>query len=204
MQFGYARVSTHEQSAEAQRQALREAGCERVFSDTCSGSVACVDRPELQALGAQLRPGDGLVVWRLDRLGRNLRDLLDFVSGLERRQVQFHSLQEQMDTSTAVGRMIFQVFGALAEYERGLMRERTLAGLAAARASGRKGGRPRALREDDLRVAAALLRTRNISVMEICRTLGVGKSTLYRHLAPDGSRRRPPRDQPPGDTPRLF
>jgi DNA invertase Pin-like site-specific DNA recombinase len=132
-----------------------------------------------------------LVVWRLDRLGRNLQDLIGFVDGLNDGDVQFASLTEQMDTSTNMGRLIFQIFGAMAEYERALIRERAAAGAAAARARGRLGGRPRALTPKKLSTAQALMRDPSISVAQICRTVGVSRRTLYRHLAPDGSLRQP-------------
>ena len=192
IRFGYARVSTYDQTHDLQLDALAAAGCapEHIHTDTCSGSVACADRPALQQLRGRLRPGDTLVVWRLDRLGRNLQDLIGFVDGLRDDDVQFASLTEQMDTTTHMGRPIFQLFGALAEYERALISERAAAGAAAARARGRLGGRPRALTPEKLSTAQVLMRDPSISVTQICRTVGVSRRTLYRHLAPDGSLRR--------------
>ena len=191
IRFGYARVSTHDQTHDLQLDALAAAGCapEHIHTDTCSGSVACADRPALQELRGRLRPGDTLVVWRLDRLGRNLPDLIGFVDSLGDDDVQFASLTEQMDTATHMGRLIFQFFGALAEYERALISERAAAGAAAARARGRLGGRPRALTPEKLSTAQALMRDPSISVSQVCRTVGVSRRTLYRHLAPDGTLR---------------
>ena len=191
IRFGYARVSTHDQTYDLQLDALAAASCapEHIHTDTCSGSVACADRPALQQLRSRMRPGDTLVVWCLDRLGRNLQDLIGFVDGLRDDDMQFTSLTEQMDTSTHMGRLIFQIFGSLAEYERGLIRERAEAGAAAARARGRLGGRPRALTAEKMRTAQALMRDPSISVAQVCRTVGISRRTLYRHLTPDGERR---------------
>ena len=143
MLVGYARVSTVEQTLALQEDALRAAGCERRFTDTLSGAKA--ERPGLAQALAFLRPGDVLVVWRLDRLGRSLKALIETLNGLEGRGIGFKSLTEQLDTTTSGGKLIFHVFGALAEFERDLIRERTQAGLAAARARGRQGGRPKKL-----------------------------------------------------------
>ena len=191
IRFGYARVSTHDQTHDLQFDTLVAAGCtpEHIHTDTCSGSVACADRPALQQLRSRLQPGDTLVVWRLDRLGRNLQDLIGFVDDLKHEEVQFASLTEQMDTATTMGRLIFQIFGALAEYERALIRERAEAGAAAAQARGRMGGRPRALTSEKLSTAQALMRDPSISVGQICHTVGVSRRTLYRYLTPDGQLR---------------
>ncbi len=189
IRFGYVRVSTHEQNHDLQIDALRAAGCERIYTDTCSGSVACAERPELQRLCEQLRPDDIVVVWKLDRLGRDLRDLLAFIDGLKERSVQFASVTERIDTSGSMGWLVFQIFGALAEFERDRIRERTLAGLAAARARGRKGGRPAKLTGAALEQAAQLMREGRLPIGEITRIAGVSKTTLYRHLHPDGSPR---------------
>jgi DNA invertase Pin-like site-specific DNA recombinase len=142
MLIGYARVSTFEQTLDLQQDALTKAGCEQTFTDTISGSVA--ERPGLQNALLYLREGDTLVVWRLDRLGRSLKHLIDTITTLHERDIGFRSLTENIDTTTSSGKLIFHVFGALAEFERDLIRERTQAGLAAARARGRHGGRPRA------------------------------------------------------------
>ena len=188
IRFGYARVSTHDQTHDLQLDVLAAAGCapEHIHTDTCSGPVACADRPALQQLRGQMCPGDTLAVWRLDRLGRNLQDLIGFVDGLKNDDVQFVSLTEQMDTSTHMGRLIFQIFGALAEYERALIQERA----AAARARGRPGGRPRVLTPEKLSTAQTLMRDPSISVSQVCRTVGGSRRTLYRHLTPDGSLRQ--------------
>lgn len=138
--LGYARVSTGDQDAQLQHDALTAAGCYRIFTDTASGALQL--RPELGKLMDQLRPGDTLVVWRLDRLGRSIRHLIDQLSELQERGIEFRSLQENIDTSSPGGRLVFHIFASLAEFERDLIRERTNAGLAAARARGRTGGRP--------------------------------------------------------------
>lgn len=193
MRFGYARVSTHDQHHDLQLDALAQAGCERIFTDSCSGSTACADRPELQQLRARLRAGDVIVIWKLDRLGRNLRDLITFVSDLEGDGIEFISLTEQMDTTTMMGRLVFQIFGALAEYERSLISERTKAGLASARARGRKGGRGRKFGDAQVRRAAELMRAGQLTVDEICATMRIGRTTLYRYITPEGDIRPEPR-----------
>ena len=182
MLIGYARVSTQDQTPLLQVDALEAVGCERIFTEQASGAQR--DRPQLKAALDYMRDGAGdvLVVWRLDRLARSLGQLIETVEALERRRIGFRSLTEAIDTTSAGGRLIFHLFGAMAEFERGLIRERTKAGLAAARARGRVGGRPPALAEADLVVARALLRERGISVEAVARRLGVAPSTLYRHL----------------------
>lgn len=180
MLIGYARVSTDEQNTRMQLDALGSAGCERVFSEQASG--AAVTRPVLADAISHLRRGDTLVVWRLDRLGRSLPHLIEVVRQLEVDGVGLRSLTEGIDTTTANGRLIFHLFGALAQFERELMRERTQAGLAAARARGRKGGRPPKLSPEKLRVAKRLLKDPDSTVAEIARTLGVHRSTLHKAL----------------------
>jgi DNA invertase Pin-like site-specific DNA recombinase len=180
MRIGYARVSTGEQTARLQRDALEAAGCARIFEETASGAAR--ERPALAAALDYMRAGDVLVVWRLDRLARSLRQLLETAEGLEARGVGLASLTEAIDTASPGGRLVFQVFGALAEFERGLLRERTMAGLAAARARGRRGGRPPALSAEDLAHARALLADPAITVAQAAKRLGVAPSTLYRHL----------------------
>lgn len=177
--LGYARVSTAEQSTQGQVDALNTAGAERVFSDTASGLRA--DRPALAELLAAAQEGDTVVVVRLDRLGRSLPELLRLIEDLARRGVALRSLGEQIDTSTAAGRLVLHVFGALAEFERAVMRERTVAGLAAARARGRIGGRRPALRGARL-AHARQLRADGTPVREIAQLLAVGRSTVYRAL----------------------
>ena len=178
--LGYARVSTSEQDPRLQHDALEAAGCYRVFTDTASGSLA--SRPQLDLLLDQLRPGDTLVVWRLDRLGRSVRHLIDQISALEGRGVHFRSLQDHIDTSSSGGRLIFHIFASLAEFERDLIRERTQAGLAAARARGRVGGRPTKLSTDDVATARRLYASKTVTVPEIGKILGVSRSTVYRAL----------------------
>jgi DNA invertase Pin-like site-specific DNA recombinase len=180
MRVGYARVSTHEQNLELQLDALKKAGCERVFEDKASGAKS--ERPGLAKAREMLRPGDTLVVWRLDRLGRSLKHLIEAVTELDEAGVGFLSLTENIDTTTNGGRLVFHIFGALAEFERGLIRERTLAGLAAARARGRKGGRPKKMDAKKLSQAKALLASRDQSVADVASLLKVGRATLYRAL----------------------
>ena len=180
MLVGYARVSTLEQTLALQQDALTKAGCERTFTDTASGSKT--DRPGLDEALNFVRPGDTLVVWRLDRLGRSLRHLIDTISLLQERGIGFKSLQEQIDTTTSGGKLVFHVFGALAEFERDLIQERTQAGLQAARARGRLGGRPRALDHKKVQMAQALYNDKSNSITDICRTLRVSRATLYRYV----------------------
>jgi DNA invertase Pin-like site-specific DNA recombinase len=182
--LGYARVSTLEQDEALQVDALRAAGCARVFVDKASGKLE--HRPALDRLMEQLRPGDTLVVWRLDRLGRSLRHLIDTVQLLDARGVVFRSLTESIDTSTPGGKLIFHVFGALAQFERDLIRERTLAGLAAARARGRKGGRPTVWTSEKLRVARDMYASREHDVATIARVVGVSRASVYRALCTSG------------------
>ncbi len=179
---GYARVSTAVQDPALQLDALGVAGCWRVFTDYASGSRE--DRPELAAALDCLRPGDTLVVWRLDRLGRSLQHLIDTVTALQERGVGFRSVTESIDTTTAGGRLVFHLFGALAEFERQLIRDRTLAGLAAARARGRVGGRPRTMTPAKLRLARAMrAQDPPVSLGQIATELGLAKSTVARNLA---------------------
>ena len=178
MLVGYARVRT--QDPALQLDALKAAGCERVFTEKASGAQR--DRPELQAALRYIRKGDTLVVWKLDRLARSIKQLIETVEALGEEGIGFRSLTEAIDTTTNGGRLVFHIFAALAEFERSIIRERTIAGLEAARARGRKGGRPPALSPKDLAAAKAMLRDPDITVSEIARRLGVVPSTLYRHL----------------------
>jgi DNA invertase Pin-like site-specific DNA recombinase len=180
MLIGYARVSTRDQKAHLQLDALREAGCAKIFEEAASGARR--DRPELNAALEFMRAGDTLVVWKLDRLARSTRQLLETVERLSQRQMGFKTITQDIDTTNAGGRLIFTVFGAIAEFEREIIRERTRAGLDAARSRGRKGGRPRSLSEKDLKQARALLTDPEITVEDIARRFGVGPSTLYRYL----------------------
>jgi DNA invertase Pin-like site-specific DNA recombinase len=180
MLIGYARVSTLDQTLALQQDALSAAGCEQLYTDTASGSLK--ERPGLTQALSHLRPGDTLVVWRLDRLGRSLPHLIETVADLSARGVGFRSLQEQIDTTTSGGKLIFHVFGALAEFERDVIRERTQAGLAAARARGRTGGRPQRLTLRKIEQLQTLASDRRNSVGEICQTLGISRSTFYRYV----------------------
>jgi DNA invertase Pin-like site-specific DNA recombinase len=181
MQIGYARVSTEEQHLALQLDALTAAACERIFEDTITGTSA--DRPSLTRVLEELRPGDTLVVWRLDRLGRSLRHLIDLITTLDERGIGFKSTTEQIDTTTSGGKLIFHIFGALAEFERNLIRERTKAGLAAARARGKLGGRPRKLATDGkMQLARTLYREKKRPIADICKMLGISRATLYRHV----------------------
>ena len=180
MLIGYARVSTHEQNLDLQKDALKQAGCEKIFVDEVSGIIAA--RPGLDKAMEILREKDSLVVWRLDRLGRSLKHLIELVGEFEERKVGFRSLQESMDTSTSGGKLIFHVFAALAEFEHNLIQERTKAGLSAARARGRKGGRPIKLDEKKRKAVVQLYNERNHSVDEICQMMEISKPTLYSYV----------------------
>jgi len=174
-------VSTVDQRLDLQLDALKAAGCQRVWSDTASGSLT--ERPKLTELFDHLRPGDTLVVWRLDRLGRSVRHLIDLVGELSDRRVGFRSLQEGIDTTTPGGRLVFHVFSALAQFEREIIIERSRAGVAAARARGRVGGRPALMTPAKLATARRLRDSREHTLKEIASVIGVSRSTLVRHLA---------------------
>jgi len=178
--IGYARVSTHDQSTALQHDALTRAGCIRIFAESASGAQR--ERPELAKALDYMRPGLTLVVWKLDRLARSLKQLIETVEALEARKIGFRSLTEAIDTTTPGGKLIFHIFAALAEFERSIIRERTKAGLDAARARGRTGGRPPALSPQDIQQVRALLRDPDITVAQVAQRFGVGESTLYRHL----------------------
>jgi DNA invertase Pin-like site-specific DNA recombinase len=180
MNIGYARVSTADQNLDLQNDALDSAGCENIYTDKMSGAKTA--RPGLDQILSVLRKDDTLVVWKLDRLGRSLKHLIQVMNILDERGIYFKSVQESLDTSTPGGKLIFHVFGALAEFERDIIRERTLAGLAAARARGRKGGRPRKLSKKQVEMAKNLMKDISIPIAEICKTLGVSKATLYRYV----------------------
>lgn len=181
MLVGYARVSTQDQNLDLQRDALLKAGCEKIFEEKKSGKAGTV-RPEFQAALAFLRPDDVLVVWKLDRLGRSLVEMMRTIDGLRHQEVHFRSLTEQFDSGTAHGRFALQMHGAMAEYFLDLNRERTMEGLKAAVARGRKGGRPKRLSEADMEVARALLAAGNISIAAIAKRLGVSRFTFYRYF----------------------
>lgn len=180
MLIGYARVSTLEQDVALQVDALKKADCDNIFDDTASG--ASTQRPGLTEALSYVRKGDTLVVWRLDRLGRSLRHLIDVIADLEERGIGFRSLQESIDTTTSGGRLIFQIFGALAEFERNLIKERTQAGLTAARARGRLGGRPKSLDAKKTELAYKLYDEKKHTIKEICQMLGISKPSLYSYL----------------------
>ena len=178
--LGYARVSTIRQTPALQVDALEAAGCERVFTDV--GSGATMQRPAYEELRRYLRRGDLLVVWKLDRLGRSLRDLINIMAELEKEGIAFKSLTEGIDTSTAAGRMVANIFGSLAEFERELIRERTLAGLNAARARGRSGGRPSVMTPERIELVRKLREQEGMTLDQIASTVGVGRSTVVRAL----------------------
>jgi DNA invertase Pin-like site-specific DNA recombinase len=176
---GYARVSTLDQKPELQLDALKTNGCAKLFVERASGAKE--ERPQLLAALDYLRPGDTLVVWKLDRLARSMKQLIETVDELKARGIGFRSLTEAIDATTAAGELFFHIFGALAQFERSVIRERTNAGLKAALARGRKGGRRPKVKPDDIRAALALLRDPQISVRGAAKRLGLSVSTLYRH-----------------------
>lgn len=181
MKVGYIRVFKQKQNEALQRDALKEAKCEKYFSDKITGSK--FERKGLEELLAFVRPGDTVIVWKLDRLGRSLKDLIETLNILKDRGVDFISLTENIDTTTPSGKLIFHLMGALAEFERDLIRERTNAGLAAARARGRVGGRPkRLITNGKVALARRLFADPNHSIPEICSTLDISRSTLYRYV----------------------
>jgi DNA invertase Pin-like site-specific DNA recombinase len=180
MLIGYARVSTSDQTLDLQEDALEKLGCSRIFTDTVSGAKA--ERTGLDEALNYVRTGDTLVVWRLDRLGRSLNHLIETITGLNNRHIGFKSITESIDTTTSGGKLIFHIFGALAEFERDIIRERTQAGLQAARARGRKGGRPKSLTGKKAQMAQALYMDKNNTIDEICKTLNVSRATLYRYV----------------------
>jgi DNA invertase Pin-like site-specific DNA recombinase len=181
MLIGYARVSTDDQNLDLQRDALSRAGCKKIYEDRMSGARAA--RPGLTTALEVARASDVLVVWRLDRLGRSLKDLIELVSTLDRQGVGLQSLQESIDTTSSSGKLIFHMFGALAEFERNLIRERTHAGLTAARARGRKGGRPKALDPTKRRLVVKLYHERQHTIDEICEMMDISRPTLYSYIA---------------------
>ena len=183
MLLGYARVSTDDQHLTLQHDALTQAGCDQLFDDYGSGATA--DRTGLRRVLAYARAGDTIVVWRLDRLSRSLKDLIDMVTVLEGKGIGLKSLHESIDTTSSSGKLIFHIFGALAEFERTLIRERTTAGLAAARARGRQGGRPKGGDEKKRKAALALKRDPTYTVQNICRIVGISRNTYYKYTRED-------------------
>lgn len=183
MKIGYARVSTLDQSLALQIDALEKVGCDRIFKDEgVSGSKS--DRPGLNEALEFIRPGDTLVVWKLDRLGRSIEHLRSTVFDLQNRGIEFLSIQDAIDTNTATGQLFFSIMAAMAEFERDLIRERTQAGLAAARARGKKGGRPKTVTESQVKRARELVKNPDLTIVEICKIIGVTRPTYYREIAP--------------------
>ena len=180
MLIGYSRVSTEDQNLDLQNDALKQAGCDKIIEEKVSG--AKTDRAGLDEALSFLRKGDTLVVWKLDRLGRSLQHLIQVVNQLREKGIYFRSIQESLDTSSSGGKLIFHIFGALAEFERDVIRDRTMAGLAAARARGRVGGRPKIMTDKKVRLAKTLLADHTNTIDDVCETLGVSRATLYRYL----------------------
>jgi DNA invertase Pin-like site-specific DNA recombinase len=180
MLIGYARISTADQTLDLQLDALKKAGCEQIFTDRVSGTKA--ERKGLTEALSHLRAGDTLVLWRLDRLGRSLRHLIDTITALNDRGVGFKSLQENIDTTTSGGKLVFHIFGALAEFEREIIRERTQAGLQSARSRGKVGGRPKALTLKEVQMLRNMAADKSLTVSDICKTLGIGRTTFYRYV----------------------
>lgn len=187
MIIGYARVSTKDQSLNLQKDALNKNGCKKIYSEFESGVKS--ERPELKRMIGQLREGDIIVVWKLDRLGRSLRELVNLITKLQETGVEFKSLQDNIDTTTPAGKLTFHLFAALAEFERDIISSRTKAGLESAKARGKKGGRPKGLSnkaKDKARLAESLYRENQRSITEICEHLDISKPTLYRYLRTRG------------------
>ncbi len=186
MLVGYALVSTSDQNLDLQIDALDKAGCEKIFQDVASGAKS--ERPGLTEALSFMRAGDTLTVWKLDRLGRSLKHLIEVITQLNEEEKEFKSIQENLDTSTSTGKLLFHLLGSLAEFERSLIRERTMAGLEAARARGRRGGRPRVMDERKVALAKSMLSDPATSIADVSKTLGVSKATLYTYLnQEDGS-----------------
>jgi DNA invertase Pin-like site-specific DNA recombinase len=186
MLIGYARVSTTDQTLALQQDALTKAECERIFTDTASGAIA--ERKGLEEALSHLRPGDTLVVWKLDRLGRSLKDLITRITQLQNQDIGFKSLTEQIDTTTSGGKLIFHIFGALAEFERDIIRERTQAGLAAARTRGKRGGRRPNLKPQDIAMVRKLYEDKQTPIEDICRMFKISRMTLWRYVKKAGDK----------------
>ena len=180
MNIGYARVSTEDQNLDLQNDALKEAKCDHIYEEKISGKIK--DRPALDEALNFMRKGDTLVVWKLDRLGRSLRHLIEIINKLMDHGMYFMSLQEKIDTTSTSGKLIFHIFAALAEFEREIISERTKAGLKAARARGRFGGRPKKLNEQQTQMVKKMWRDHTITIEEICRTFDISRTTLYHYL----------------------
>src|SRR5215218_7326496 len=180
MLIGYARISTQDQTLAPQRDALEKVGCEKIFTDRVSSTKE--ERKGLTEALSHLREGDTLVVWRLDRLGRSLRHLIDTITALGERGVGFKSLQENIDTTTSGGKLVFHIFGSMAEFEREIIRERTLAGLASARSRGRKGGRPQPISDKEMQKVRELYNSNSLPVEDIRRRFNITRMTLHRYV----------------------
>ena len=180
MLIGYARVSTQDQNLDLQVEALQKSGCDKIYKEIVSGCKA--DRRTLTEAFSYLRSGDILVVWRLDRLGRSLKQLIELINALKEREIGFKSIIEAIDTTTPTGQFFFHITGAFAELERDLIRERTKAGLASARARGRKGGRPKAIDAEAFQMALVLYNEKNTTVANISKQFNISKRTFYRYL----------------------
>lgn len=180
MKIGYARISTKDQKLDLQTDALKSAGCEKIFADSTSGAKSV--RPGLDEALNFARKKDVIVVWKLDRLGRGLKRLIQTVNELSEREVGFESIEEKLDTMTASGKLLFHIFGALAEFERELIRERTNAGLKAARARGRNGGRPKSLSAADEKMVKKLMDDKTIPIKDVCKQFQISRSTLYKYF----------------------
>lgn len=185
MRIGYARVSTQDQNMDLQHDALTQSGCSKIFVDKISG--VATERKGLQEALAYARPGDTLVVWKLDRLGRTLKNLIHFINELHTKNINFISLQESIDTTSPSGKLVFHLFASLAEFERDMIIERTKAGLSAARARGRVGGRRKKLTPEKLKQVKALYDSKTVPVKEICSTFSIAKPTLYKYLKKEHS-----------------
>ena len=188
MKIGYARVSTGEQNLDLQLDALKQAGCEEIFTDKTSGAKS--DRPGLEKAMGFVREGDTLIVWKLSRFARSLKDMIAKVTSLRDRNIGFTSLTENIDLTTKEGRFQFAVFAAMAELQREIIVENTQAGLRAARARGNYGGRKPALSSDQIQMASNLIKDKDIPVRQICETLNVSRATLYRYVSPEGQIRK--------------
>lgn len=180
MLIGYARISTQDQSLDLQVDNLKKTGCEKIFSDIASGAKS--ERPGLNEALNYARKGDVIVVWKLDRLGRSIKHLIEIVNNLKEKEIGFKSLQENIDTTTVGGKLIFHIFASLAEFEREIIRERTKAGLEAARARGKLGGRPKSLDKNEIKMLVQLHSDPAIEIDDICKQFDISRPTMYRYL----------------------
>jgi DNA invertase Pin-like site-specific DNA recombinase len=182
VKIGYIRTSTIDQNLDLQKDALKKEGCEKIFIDQLSGSLSKAQRPNLKDAINYAREDDVIVVWRLDRLGRSIKDLIEIVNELNSKKIGIKSLNEQIDTSTANGKLIFHIFASIAEFERELIKERTKAGLKSARARGRIGGRPSKITSEKIRMAKQLHSDPNNPIEDILKMLNIGRATFYKML----------------------